>query len=89
MYRFAFINLLGKSDAAFHFSNRITWMRIWGQLLLNLLLILLALKWPDVTMVLYLSLPIISFFFPNQFNLRRQKKVRVRATLKQEKENLK
>lgn len=89
MYRFAFINLLGKSDAAFHFSNRITWMRIWGQLLLNLLLILLALKWPAVTMVLYLSLPIISFFFPNQFNLRRQKKVRVRATLKQEKENQK
>ncbi|WP_424685602.1 TMEM175 family protein [Enterococcus sp.] len=86
MYRFAFTNLLGKSDAAFHFSNRITLMRIWGQLLLNVLLILLALKCPSVTMILYLSLPIINFFFPNQLNLRRQKKVRVRAALKQEKE---
>lgn len=85
MYRFAFTNLLGKSDAAFHFSNRMTLMRIWGQLLLNVLLILLALKWPSVTMILYLSLPIINFFFPNQLNLRRQKKVRVRAALKQEK----
>lgn len=84
MYRFAFLNLFGKSETAFHFSNRITIARIWGQLLLNILLILIALKWPPVAMVLYLSLPIIAFFFPDQTGLRRQKKVRVKAALTHE-----
>lgn len=89
LYRSAFMSFLGKSERGFHFSNRITMIRIWGQLLLNIFLILLALKWPQVTMVLYLSMPIISFFFPNQFNVRRQKKVRVKAALKYEKQQKK
>ncbi|MDT2757865.1 TMEM175 family protein [Enterococcus asini] len=83
LYRFAFVNHYGKSDTAFHFSNRITLIRIWGQLLLNLALILIAIPWPDVTMVLYLSLPILAFFFPDQFTQRRQKKVRLKASLKE------
>lgn len=87
LYRFAFVNHYGKSDAAFHFSNRITMLRIWGQLLLNLVLILIAIPWPSVTMVLYLSLPILSFFFPDQLTQRRQKKVRLKASLKEQPKN--